>query len=618
MTKKVTGKELEKLIEGVLNEKGLPRQDLDLDNEQDLKDKLDIPLDVDPNYRDLANLLKKDRKPSELSKKDVEKAYDVSSNTSAVKGADFLKSNTTDAELRNAIDDIYKSSARYNAEKAKQEKDLYVWDTDPKDERKALRSANNIAKTKYFADLIVDKRGSRKEKSSALEALVNLATQKLAGISIIQDVLGSEGNLAKFLIDKFKKSELSKERLPAKAPKDEPAMTISDPVISTGGSDKARYRSELINVFSTVAQIGSTGDSLRSEDFWTDALKLIADFSSFVMSGKTNNNNLLNLSATEYLSLTIALDYCYRFAKEIEGGGGAYQFEAFLGLLANGYVGGKEAGIAGGPGEADFVYQTKNEKGELVPAMGSAKYYATTTASQSARSFEMYTPVAYVYALKERSDGATTSDAKAISKINNYIFTVEKVYGKGVEPQKKFQKLQEGTGGEAVPINKDDFDKLPAGRVVFKFTNTITGEVIGYYHTSTLDQIALKPGIIEGTLAATLELPGVNRAVLAKSHELASKEVGKQVGLAFKSFESLFKDLIEAKKKATEYSTNADKDTGMAALNAINSSKKNLVTLSTQIAKPKDRVDDKVQLQQESKKITAKHLQKLIEENFKK
>jgi len=76
--------------------------------------------------------------------------------------------------------------------------------------------------------------------------------------------------------------------------------------------------------------------------------------------------------------------------------------------------------------------------------------------------------------------------------------------------------------------------------------------------------------------------------------------------------------LIEAKKKATEYLTNADKDTGMAALNAINSSKKNLVTLSTQLAKPEDRVDDKVQLQQESKKITAKHLQKLIEENFKK
>jgi len=228
--------------------------------------------------------------------------------------------------------------------------------------------------------------------------------------------------------------------------------------------------------------------------------------------------------------------------------------------------------------------------------MGSAKFYASDSASQSARSFELNEGVAYVYA-KKYSDAkrTTTSDALEIMKIGLHVFTIEKVYSTSQPPKGDARTLTEGTKGLADYLLGFDEENpaasnLSAGKSVFKFMRTagkgdgVAGTLIGYYSCDSLGQIALFPGLISKTIVGTLDLPKVTQKQLTAAHESASKKVGTEVNKAFTAFKNLFKNFQDAKKKSTQYSISADYNTGKAALDAIKDAKNNIVALSDQIA----------------------------------
>lgn len=591
--------------------------------------------------------------------------------------ATWLKDNSTIKKVRQAAEAAFQDSDAYEAwwDKVKNfevrssaatsdEDDDTEEDSDSKDsflakdENIIPGSKNNIARVIYlFSAATEDGHPKQDEARTALETMVQ---EYLGGIRLVQDYIGTDHEYSQKLINLFKKSDLKTKRLPYKDQdqskhgdkdkKDVTTTTISDPALSTGGSADAAYRQELIDVFQNVAKIaGQRSDSLDSSKFWIDSLKHIAEFSSFVKnkgrkqtlrqermmadtdimtrSTRVGSEDFGKMTATDYLTMTVALDYCYRFAKEIEGGGGAYQFEAFLGLLAGGYVGGKERGIAGGPGEADFVIQGPDGK----PIMGSAKFYASDSASQSARSFELNEGVAYVYAKKYGDEAMqqTTSDALEIMKIGLHIFTIEKVFSTKDtrETGDRVKSLQEGSGGEAKQISfnikePNTYPQQP-GRSVFKFMRTgspsgkgTDGALIGYYECESKGQIALKPGLKKSTIVGVLDLPKVTREELTAAHQAASSQVSGLVRQVFDGFKDLMGDLTNAKKLSTQYSTGAKYNDGLKALLSIESAGDKIVKLSDLFVKeePEGREGEKLQRMKESKTPLDQLIESIIKQ----
>lgn len=632
---KVTKNDLEKLIEGILNEFA-PKKFTDkypdtyggkkafrgLPTAADVKDKLKLK-DI-PVHKDLENMYntfkKGDEKIDDLSPADIEKAYNTkSANPTAknFKGAEYILGQTQDSELKKGIEDRKLKSPHYQALAARRAATLYTYDIKGEAPDAKGNPHEIIKNTDAMKQKVRYHAGEVKEydvsKDRSYKWLNDLVTDKWGGISLMYNIIGVNNDLGKELDKAYKQTSLYKDRFKFRPQQDSPATTISDLPIDTGGSGEAKYRQELIDVFGEISRISQVGGQFEGDNFWLNTLQRMSQFSAFIKSGGTENTDQFSkLKATEYLSMTMGLDYCYRFAKEIEGGGGAYQFEAFLGLLAGGYVGGKDTGIAGGPTEVDFVAQLN---GKVI--LGSAKYYASDAASQSAQSFEIKTPVAYAYAMKYDAGGATTSEAEDITDIKLHIFAINRVFSKGEGTDMS----ESGTKAYAVKVSDKPEDwakQVNVGESVFEFTNLVTGNRIGHFKCPSTGQIALKPGVVNETIVGTLQLPMITAETLAKSHEEASGKLKTGVDTAFKAFRSLFEQMIQAKKKATQYSTKGDFDTGKQAFKAIKKTQSDFVSLSAAIAgKKEEKIDDKTDLD-ESKKITASFLKKIIEESFKK
>jgi hypothetical protein len=684
-------KEIDKLIEQVLSEKTTlykvtDRADLHgatdstrtstLPSKYPKIDAIKTKIKTDPDLdNDMAKrmqwLFRAEDPKNVLDTDDLAAAF-TGTPSKATKAATWLKDNSTIKKVRQAAEAAFQDSDAYEAwwDKVKNFEirssadqsgdDDAEEDSDPKDsfiardEKIIPGSKNNIARVIYLFSAATEAgHPKQSEAKTTLEAMVQ---EYLGGIRLVQDYIGTEHPYSQKLIKLFKNSDLKTKRLPYKDQdqskhgdkdkKDVTTTTISDPALSTGGSADAAYRQELIDVFQNVAKIaGQRSDSLDSSKFWIDSLKHIAEFSSFVKNkGKKSTlrqermmadsdtdglGDFDNMTATDYLTMTVALDYCYRFAKEIEGGGGAYQFEAFLGLLAGGYVGGKERGIAGGPGEADFVIQGPDGK----PIMGSAKFYASDSASQSARSFELNEGVAYVYAKKYGDEAMqqTTSDALEIMKIGLHIFTIEKVFSTKDtrETGDRVKSLQEGSGGEAkrISFNIKDPSTYPQqpGRSVFKFMRTgspsgkgTDGALIGYYECESKGQIALKPGLKKSTIVGVLDLPKVTREELTAAHQAASSQVSGLVRQVFDGFKDLMGDLTNAKKLSTQYSTGAKYNDGLKALLSIESAGDKIVKLSDLFVKeePEGREGEKLQRMKESQPALDQLIEIIIKQTL--
>ena len=517
---------------------------------------------------------------------------------------------------------------------------------------KLTKNDENFRRLKVLTDVASNDRIDPIAKEKAIKTLSDLAKNYAQAFGMIQNVArvsGEEGGRAEqpwfqtvraaFLSGKGAK------RLPQKDQTATKASTIADLSLDTGQSDSAKYRSELIEVFANLRKMITSGPTQ-----WSEGLKLISDFSKFVLDPSSDPNGIkakINNSALNYMTLCLGLDYTYRFVKEIEGGGNPYQFEAFLGLIAGGYVGGKEAGIYSGQGEADFVYQYKDGSGKTIPAMGSAKFYKDTSAGQSAPSFEIGKPVIYVYALKvaeygedDTSTSGTgglpsgtklTSASEEIIAIANYVFGIQKVWSAGIEDE-DYYNLSEGSKSYADEIpGVTTHQKLleyvennPAavkGKTIFRFTDYTGDKLIGYYSTNITAKIALKPGIKKEYLAATIEIPKTTRGTLVTAHKNAAKAIDNKVKLAFEKFEQLMKELSTAKEYGVKYGTSGKFDDGKKAMQSLNKSRKNLKNLSKGLKDKKEtdrEIDPNLKENLESKKITANFLKKLIEESFKK
>ena len=133
MSKKITEAMLKGLVERVLSEKDLP---VDIDyKDGKITDKRrlkkDLGLSGAPNYEKLAALAGAGDDPAKLSDKDFESAYNVDNTRSRkTNSAEEIRSNTTDAALKNTIDNIYSDSKLDKARQAVQ----------------AAAAANNLAK----------------------------------------------------------------------------------------------------------------------------------------------------------------------------------------------------------------------------------------------------------------------------------------------------------------------------------------------------------------------------------------------------------------------------------------------------------------------------------------
>jgi hypothetical protein len=438
-----------------------------------------------------------------------------------------------------------------------------------------------------------------------------------------------------------------RDRFKAREPEDFAPQTITDPSMASAGSSEGKYRGELLKIFENFLE----GDGRK----WVEGLKKISDFSKQV-AGESDAEEYTGDKPTDFFTDLMVLEYVNKFVREMEGGGGAYLFEAFLGLLAQGYVGGKEMGIAGGPGEADFVYQWKDDNGKLKTGLGSAKYYKSDSASQSAQSFAKGESVGYCYAMKiakkgdasgkditqkTGDEGASvsrglkrgtefTSDAEEITSLAMYTFSIMKVSTTGGKAaaadadasDTKVEPLNEGSGGEAKRVATGE--KPGPGRAIFKFEalkpdgNNVS---LGLYSCPINGQIALKPGLVKESLTGIIELPYTPQNSLRDATDSFVENLNNKldtVKQAYGFFKELFTNLVDAKKQATLYSTiNPQKETdkSLAAGNATidrlvsaDSAMASLVPLITGKGakvrgnrKPKDPSDKRRIVQKESK-----------------
>jgi hypothetical protein len=118
-------KELDKLIEQMLSERINIRftdfEDIngtEYPSAQDLEDKLNLPTSPDDvAVSNIRNVTKLDKSPKDLTDTDVKRAYDTSTRTPKFKGAEYIRSNTTDRGLKKDFNTKYNKGTIGKAKK---------------------------------------------------------------------------------------------------------------------------------------------------------------------------------------------------------------------------------------------------------------------------------------------------------------------------------------------------------------------------------------------------------------------------------------------------------------------------------------------------------------------
>ena len=237
---------------------------------------------------------------------------------------------------------------------------------------------------------------------------------------------------------------------------DDPSIT--SPNIQTALGDKAAMTQEQKNYFDRFFQMNNTGNELSSR------LQALTNFSTIIAGAEekeyqinalkgryTNEGSLDTMKLSQNFIVNIGvLDMFNNFAKNIDFGAGAYFFETFLAYLAGGQAGGKTSGVAGGMGEADFLKADGTK--------GSAKYMQKgAETKQSWKNFVEGFPVEYIMAYKSDESGAETSDVEKLYKIDLYKVLVEKTSPTQVSINGKLHNvsdLLDGKGSDIVLSKK--------------------------------------------------------------------------------------------------------------------------------------------------------------------
>ena len=515
MTKKVTGKDLEKLLEGVLGENTVKYSALDI---PDTTLKTAIELENPAKDKKALNaglelIAGVDKKFNEIGVNDLEKFID--------------DPNLVTTNVEHALIFLQKLG-----EKTPQEMGQL---------KSSLETSNKASVARAFLS-----------QPSAYQTL-----KQLSGV-------------AKRVLENFKEFQKA-------GTKD--LGTVSNPSLNPTRIEAADLPRDYVKVLENY--LGSEGDIVSR-------LNKMSEVSDKYLGQP--DDVLPQQSIRQTLSEIMILDLFNYISKELDSGSGAYFFEALLALMAGGESTGKKLTPAGKAGAYDFVDKDGN--------YGSAKYFkeASRELKQAISGFE---------ALAEESGG------KAVSV--RYVIALKK------QDAEQFDKKARGTS---------DPTKLIALQIY-------TPEVIYDDGKFTIDgeEMTVKPSdkniyfnkwISESRPSTILRVARRRTETFRTGIQEKISETKFNTKRAFEAFTRYFDFLTSAEEQARIYSSTGDPTDGNSTIEELNGAEKEVKNLmdAFRFEKAKDPFRSGRQnvgyRTDESKKITAKMLQKLIEENFKK
>jgi hypothetical protein len=301
--------------------------------------------------------------------------------------------------------------------------------------------------------------------------------------------------------------------------------------------------------------------------------------------------SMVGQSIQKSLSEIMVLDLFNHVTKELDSGSGAYFFEAILGLIAGGRMSGKDLTKAGRAGAYDFVFANGT--------MGSAKYFGKNSneITQAVSGFkDLYeeasdNPVSikYVIALKKQdteqigNPNRGTSDPSKLIALELYTPTVT------------YDGVSFKIDGEDAAISKD-------------------GKDVRFY-----------PWISANKSSSVLFVASMRTETFRKGIENKISTQKKDLVTAFEAFKSYFKLLSSAEEQARIYASTGNVTDGTQTQEALSNANEEVEKLKDAFASQED--EKQVGLSSrhnvgystnESKKVTADLLKKLIQEKFKK
>ena len=334
----------------------------------------------------------------------------------------------------------------------------------------------------------------------------------------------------------------------------------------------------------------------------------ISEFSKLLYENEDITNFVDPNDKAGFMTYVLMMQYLNKMVRESVNESTSYEFEAFCAFIAGGRKSGVESGAAGGQGEADFFLGDGSK--------GSAKYYAGKSIGQSIKNFQLNAPVLYIVVQKKGFNGnrLSSSNSSLIQSLDIHMFFVEKT-------------LQD-SDDTITTYAVDDTSKKDKGWAQMAGTSWKFNEAIN-----------------DSTKVATLYLAKSSDETIRENLANLEENTQKAFGSVLDIVRKIFQSLTSSKDKVMKYSTTADFDTGILAMQQMNEAKESLVSLGQEFgnqnlspqpsqnpqrqtsaqpirsrrgSKKKNKKQLYGDYMEESKKITASMLRKIIEENFKK
>jgi len=289
------------------------------------------------------------------------------------------------------------------------------------------------------------------------------------------------------------------------------------------------------------------------------------------------------------LSEIMVLDLFNHVTKELDSGSGAYFFEAILGLIAGGRMSGKDLTKAGRAGAYDFVYADGTK--------GSAKYFSTNSdeIKQATSGFvdlfeesgRQPVSIKYVIALKKQ-------DIEQIGKER-----------RGTSDPSKLIALELYTPTVTYDGNSFKIDDEPASL-------STNGKDVRFY-----------PWISANKSSSILYVANIRTETFRTGIENKISTQKKDLVTAFEAFKSYFQLLNSAEEQARIYASTGNVTDGTKTQESLMSANEEVENLKAAFQSQQEQIALRSRHNvgyptNESKKITANFLKKLIQEKFKK
>jgi hypothetical protein len=278
----------------------------------------------------------------------------------------------------------------------------------PQEQQEAYREALKSTLTSIFQYWL---RPEDRLKTGRMdkERLKRIAT--LVIVSMAQQLAASEIPELKELGNNFRQDYLNFQAA-AEKEMQAGAASVTGPAIRT-----TRLPKNLQDYNALMGTFFEAKNDLRSR---VNQLKKLADF--FGKPIEDFKNEAEKMSATEFMSYVVMMDYLVEIAKGFDAQSGRYLLEYLLAVVSMGEVKGATLGAAGQQDAVDFVDEENN--------LGSSKFISSyDKVGQAPAGFEGYEgkKITYVVALKEGSPFRLDTNAPEpldVQQIKVHIFDV--------------------------------------------------------------------------------------------------------------------------------------------------------------------------------------------------